>query len=410
MGVSHTRGDLNVQGNLIVDGNLTVGGTTSSGSSITFGDDLAMADGKKIFWEDITKKYVTGSGNNLSLYAVGNITANAAGLSLSGTTVGLAGALTLVGAITHSGASLSSNTSGNITLAAGGTVAISGASASANQVRITASGSHSGYGINVNTTNSAIILDANGTYGDVYIEATRNFQVDADEAYIAADTNVSGALACSGSVGGTHFEGLSAEIFNSDFTENAGAFDTSTVAFYFDDTVTDSGAVTIAAMENGVLKLASTSSTAGTASVIYTGAAQFDNDLSWVIEARVKLNTVTNTNMRFGMYLDANDHILFAKNVSYANPNNIYIVTANNGSTTATDGNITMANNTWYTLRIEVFPDDTFRMYVNGSALTPSSSNTIRDVNFKPYIYVGTSAAQNSELYVDYLRVWQRRS
>ena len=50
-------------------------------------------------------------------------------------------------------------------------------------------------------------------------------------------------------------------------------------------------------------------------------------------------------------------------------------VTANNGTTTTSDGGVAFAANTWYTVRVVLYPNGTSEFYVNGTSLGRNTTN-----------------------------------
>ena len=176
------------------------------------------------------------------------------------------------------------------------------------------------------------------------------------------------------------------------------------------------GTQTVTASPGGTIVLATTATGNRTSTLTYSGACTFDNDLAWIWEARIKTTNITNTKIDLGMYLDANDEILFRFDTGSGEAdaaNGIYLVTENdNAGEVLTDTTINLTANTYFTFRIEVAADDSFEVYINGSEVLASHpSNTIRDVLFVPYFYVDNKAAAEAKnLSIDYCKIWQDRA
>lgn len=170
-------------------------------------------------------------------------------------------------------------------------------------------------------------------------------------------------------------------------------------AAYLDSTLTNFGA------------LVTTSTATTPEGVIYRGAIVADNDLEWTYETYCKFYTLTDTVFNVGMYVDANDYILF-KFDSSLDAANIYLSTNNNGAgDVSTDTTIDIDETNWFKFKIEAFADDSFKVYINGSEVLAShGSHTIRDVAFKPYIYCLKTVSGNSTIATDYIAFKQTRA
>jgi len=172
-----------------------------------------------------------------------------------------------------------------------------------------------------------------------------------------------------------------------------------------------SGTQTIAAAPGGVMNLETTNTGSRTATLTFT-TANFDAADIPCFETRLKTSNITNSKIEFGMYVDANDEILFRFDTA-VNAGNIYLVTeSNNAGEIVTDTTVDLVAGAYATFRIEWLTTTTFKVYINGTEVLAShSSNVIRSLaTFKPYFYVDNKdQAEAKILSVDYVKMWQNR-
>lgn len=199
--------------------------------------------------------------------------------------------------------------------------------------------------------------------------------------------------------------------YKHDFDEIGAVLASTSMAYYYTGGGT-SGTQTIAAAECGEMQLSTTATGSRSSTLIYAGSIVADNDKEWEFKTRVKLNDITNTKMECGMYVDANDEIVFRFDTAL-DAANIYLVTeSNNAGEVVTDTTVDLVVGEWIEFSIEVAADDTFEVFINGTeVLNVHTSNVIRDVAFKPWFYVDNKAAAEEKiLSIDYVEFSQNRT
>lgn len=197
--------------------------------------------------------------------------------------------------------------------------------------------------------------------------------------------------------------------YKHDFDEKAAALASTSMNYYYTGGGT-SGTQAIVASEGGVIQLSTTSTGSRSSTLTYAGSIVADNDKEWEFKTRFKLNNITNTKVDIGMYVDANDEILFRFDTA-VNTANLYLVTENNnGGEVVEDTTVDVVVDTWIEVAIEAAADDSFEVYVNGTQVLATHTGTIRDVAFKPYAYVDNkTAAEEKILSIDYISFNQNR-
>ncbi len=209
------------------------------------------------------------------------------------------------------------------------------------------------------------------------------------------------------------------DIFSDGKIYNRGYFDCSKF-FHFDDFAgatlaywttanVGTGVVpTITAIINGVAQFAVNANN-DESSMIWTEAV-YDSDQNPVFEWMMRSNTqITNQEIEAGWYVDGNDYLMFAFRTG-TDPANIYLVSNNNGAgEVATDTTIDLTVDTYFVFRLELFADDSFKAYINGTQVASGHIGTIRDVAFKPRVWFKGLAAQANTLDLDYCKIWQDR-
>jgi len=199
--------------------------------------------------------------------------------------------------------------------------------------------------------------------------------------------------------------------YKHEFDEIGAVLASTSMVYYYTGGGT-SGTQTIVAAECGEMQLSTTATGSRSSTMIYAGSLVADNDKEWEFKTRVKLDNITNTKMEVGMYVDANDEIVFRFDTA-VNAANIYLVTeSNNAGEVVTDTTVDLVAGEWIEFSIEVAADDTFEVFINGTeVLNAHVTNIIRDVAFKPWFYVDNKAAAEEKiLSIDYVEFSQNRT
>ncbi len=264
----------------------------------------------------------------------------------------------------------------------------------------------------------AIYLNSSAD-GQLDIDADAEVEITTGLVDLNGNLDVSGTAVVAGAATFTEdvtADIITASIFNQtrvgykhDFDETAAALASTSMNYYYTGGGT-SGTQAIVASEGGVIQLSTTSTGSSSSTLTYAGSIVADNDKEWEFKTRFKLNNITNTKVDIGMYVDANDEILFRFDTA-VNAENLYLVTKNNnGDEVVEDTTVDVVVDTWIEVAIEAAADDSFEVYINDTQVLATHTGTIRNVAFKPYAYVDNKAAAEEKiLSIDYISFNQNR-
>ncbi|MCE5200838.1 MAG: hypothetical protein ABFD54_05730 [Armatimonadota bacterium] len=184
------------------------------------------------------------------------------------------------------------------------------------------------------------------------------------------------------------------------------------VDWYWGTTLVGGGTVKIIAGVNGTAVIDTAHAAQNDAATLSWREALFDISNNPSIEARVKINSLTNCTFEGGWYVDGNDECLFRFNPAVSATKFLTVYENNNGGeqvyTTAT----TATTDTYVTLKIELFSTGAAKFWINGVLIKSYAASTIKDVAFKPRFYAKVADAGHAAtktLTIDYVRITQDR-
>lgn len=195
-----------------------------------------------------------------------------------------------------------------------------------------------------------------------------------------------------------------------DFHEGANALASTTIAKDYWTGGGTSGTQAVIAGINGIIELDTTTTGSRTSTLTFTNA-NFQTNSNPTLETLLQLSNITNTKCEFGWYASSNDYLLFRFDTA-VDAGNLYSVSKNNGGTEVvvkTGLTLTAAKN--YKFRIEMYSNETFKMFIN-DILVDNTGMSIKELaTFKPYFYVDNkSAAESKKLDIDYVYISQDRA
>ena len=199
-------------------------------------------------------------------------------------------------------------------------------------------------------------------------------------------------------------------VYYDDFLEQAQALASTTVSNAHLVGSGTNGTQAVTASTGGVLRL-DTSNVGSSTSVVAFREAVFDTLKAPVLEFRIKTDDITNTEIKAGFRVDANDYVYFNFNTA-TSAANIYLATNNNGAgEIATDTGIDLTASTYLKFKIAIAGNAALAVFIDDVQVATAHTGGIRSLaTFVPYFYVDNkAAAESKKMDIDYIRVLQQR-
>jgi len=157
--------------------------------------------------------------------------------------------------------------------------------------------------------------------------------------------------------------------------------------------------------ENTYIKLSTTSTASRTSTLTFGRFIAQENQ--WSFECRMIFNDITNTNSRWGFYLDASNYVTFSFDTDL-HASRLYIGAKSGWTGSDTQLTQTISASTWYLFRISII-GSVATFYLNDVAIGTLTGN-IPSSHCKPYFYISNKAASEEKiLYIDYEKHWTGR-
>ena len=184
------------------------------------------------------------------------------------------------------------------------------------------------------------------------------------------------------------------------------------VDFYWGTTLVGGGTVKVVAAINGTAVVDTAHAAQNDAATLTFREALFSLTKNPTIEARIKVNSLTNCLFEGGWYVDGNDECLFRFNPVVSASKFLTVYENNNGGEQVYTTTATATADTYVTLKIELLSTGAAKFWINGVLVKSYAASTIKDVAFKPRFYAKVTDAGHAAtktLTVDYVRITQDR-